>query len=140
LKAEKCLGARLPGHKGPFFSAIIDKLSERYENTPTYAEWVLNSIGSTIEGFCGLPYYRTKPRMTSDGYTWYWFLEYARGEGSVVILFPWTGYDGGIRRTTRAIAVYTKGEVSSSAIDEVVSEFMDAYINRRLSRVQSVTT
>jgi len=103
---------KLAGYDGPIRAAVsLQEVCDTPESK--LSGTVLEDASKGVPGFKG----RTRP-ITQDGYRWFWALHFATPRGELAILFPW-GQDWERRdgsRFDRAIAVYSKGEVTQTEV------------------------
>ena len=119
--------ATLAGYEGPFFPPEVDELHRQLDRTGGYDGAWLKNIGETIEEFQDI----SRP-TTSDGYVWFWSLDFSIGRGKVLVLIPWAQdwdkTDG--TQSDRGIAVHTRG-VDELTAAQVVQKLVSAVKNRR---------
>jgi hypothetical protein len=120
---KKHTDAILAGYDGPFFPASVDDLRKQLDEVGRYnGDW-LKKAGDTIDGFVG----EVDRPTTSDGYVWFWSLEFSCGSGKVTVLIPWSQdweqSDG--TQGDRGIAVHTKNTDEATA-NEVVLQCVEA--------------
>ena len=128
---EKHTQATLDGFEGPFFPSSIDELRKQLDIVGLPNGSWLEDSARNIEGFVD---HLVRP-TTSDGYTWFWSLEFFEGSGKVAILIPWSqDWDkSDDTQSDRAIAVYAHG-VDEVTVELVVQQFTLA-VERRAHRM-----
>lgn len=114
--------AKLDGWDGPYFPKAIEALTDaKYAHHEFSANGAsLEEIGKQIPGYVG----ETWPE-TSDGYGWFWALEWKLDSGSIQLLFPWAVEQLG--KLDRSIAAYTMGSISTEVLESHISEFTRLY-------------
>lgn len=116
MSNEKVRRAELPGHQGPFFPTNIEELQQvLYGERMTFNGDFLEKLGLQIPGFVD----KHCPK-TSDGYTWFWSLDFEK----LSILFPWGQDFAGADRTSadRHIAIYFRpGNVDMLVAERTIS-------------------
>lgn len=126
MSRQQRTDAKLSAYDGPHFPPVIDELTDLIESSQRTRGWY-SDVACRIDGFLGDPY-----TETSDGYSWFASLEFAKGTGSVRVLFPyfqdWDRSDGS--SADRAVALYTRdvdenaaGEVARELIHEISCQF-----------------
>lgn len=132
MSNKKHVDAYLEGYDGPFFPASVDDLRKKLDQVAGCSGSWLHRAAKIVDGYVeGFD----RP-TTSDGYCWFWSMEFARGSGSVVILIPWSqdwdGADG--TQSDRGIAVYTK-ETDVAVANDVVQQYITAVELQKLGGV-----
>ncbi len=127
MSSMKHAEATLAGCYGPFFPPEAEELHRQLDRAGSYDGAWLNKIGETIEEFQDI----SRP-TTSDGYVWFWSLDFSIGRGKVLVLIPWAQdwdkTDG--TQSDRGIAVHTRG-VDELTAAQVVQKLVSAVKNRR---------
>lgn len=128
MSNQKHVDAILTGHAGPYFPPSVDDLRKQLDEAGAFNGAWLERVGQTIKGFVR----EVSCPMTSDGYTWFWSLEFTSGEGTVAVLIPWSQdwdkADG--TQSDRGIAVHTK-DVNEATAAQVVQKLVDAVRQQR---------
>jgi len=106
VSKAKVVGAHLEGFGAPLFPPTIDLLNTTLAKGHGLNGFVLEDAGRVVEGFVG----KDRP-TTTDGYTWFWALTFVRGEGTIVVCFPWAqDWDKqDASQADRSVAVYSFG-------------------------------
>ena len=127
MSSMKHAEATLEGCNGPFFPPEAEELHRQLDRAGSYDGAWLKEVGETIEEFQDI----SRP-TTSDGYDWFWSLDFSIGKGKILVLIPWAqDWDktDGTQRD-RGIAVHTKG-VDEVTAAQVVQKLVSAVKNRR---------
>jgi hypothetical protein len=114
--------AELAEYGEPTFPEGIDRLNDAFEARRAAQQdlngAVLERVGTKVFGFS-----RMFRPTTADDYTWFWALEFARGDGRIIVCFPWAQdwnkRDGS--QADRSIAVYARG-ASGEEIDRLLGD------------------
>lgn len=127
MSNTKHLDAHLSGFNGPFYPPCIERLHHAfYAERSSHSRFPnLGSLGRQIPNFVGVG----SPN-TEDGYDWFFSVCFRTGGKELAILFPHfrdSKMNGGTS-ADRHIALYMKGEASSSADTEsLVKEILAVY-------------
>jgi hypothetical protein len=110
--------AKLVGWEGPIFPPAAQRLHNAWSlKNRTGSE--VRTLSEKVPGFTG----GLRRDRTTDGYGWFWSLEFAfHAGGQMKILLPWaqdwSRQDGTL--SDRHLAVYTKGSPSLAEIESVI--------------------
>ena len=111
--------AELKGYEGPFYPEGIDELNHLYRHDGHWNGKALGRAARLIPG-----YVRKEAGVrTSDGYVWFWALEFRNGNGGIIrILCPWSKkrVDQKLSKPDCSIAVYTRGEVGQDEVEHIL--------------------
>ena len=113
--------AHFLGWEGPTFPKNIRQLATAYD-VGTVNGQCLEEIGNKI------PWFSERSREEStDGYTWFWLLDFALERGqSVRVAFPWAqDFDREDNsQLDRSPAVYTGGSVSGDQMNAILEQLI----------------
>lgn len=122
MSLKKHTDAFLRGYNKPEFPAVAGMLQKVLREKGAVTGVTLEGACKTVEGFVELD----RP-STSDGYVWFWALNFRTNDGKVAILVPWAQdwdqTDGAL--SDRALAIYTSGNVSDVKVESIVTKVID---------------
>jgi hypothetical protein len=119
MSNQRVENALLEGFSPPIFPGNLRALRKTMESTCTTNGLSLETVGKRIKGFV-----RMDRPTTSDGYTWFWGLNFICGETNIAILIPWWqdfNHPNG-DTSDRSIAVYTKGKEDEDEVTSLIAQ------------------
>lgn len=136
MGSYQCTEAHLEGYEGPYFPLALEEIMNQLGAVkPPTREWLLD-VCRAVEGFTG----RVIRPTTSDGYVWFWGLEFTvYSDSSLLILIPWTN-GRWPQLSDRSIAMHSRN-VDQDAARQVVGNLIEAIKDhRRISQWGSKVT
>lgn len=120
------VSALLDGFEQQVFPAGLEGLNAVYNQWGANGH-TMEELGSRVMGYHGNV--GMERPLTSDGYRWFWGLEFAIEEGRTAVLFPWARdwQRGGGLQLDRSIAVYICGSIQRDGVENLIFQLQEQF-------------